>query len=111
MINKRLKSARLEKNLTQERLSELLGLDSGGGGSRIAHYESGRYEPSFQLVKTMSQILDVPEYYFYIENDNEASFLLQRFRIERMSKKDKNYDSLFLELENIIKQIQSKIQS
>lgn len=50
-----LKSARLAKGLTQMELSKLAGL----GRSAIGMYESGKREPSFELLSTLSGILDV----------------------------------------------------
>lgn len=50
-----LKSARLAKGLTQMELSRLAGL----GRSAIGMYESGKREPSFELLSTLSSILDV----------------------------------------------------
>ena len=44
-IGKRIKQLRIEKNLTQERLSEIVGI----GPSHMSHIESGTTVPSFEV--------------------------------------------------------------
>lgn len=101
MNPKRLREARKKAGLTQEKLAEYLNIEGVGASTRIANYESGRYEPTFEMMQKVSNILNVPEYYFYIMDDNEASLLLDRFR-----EKSDNY--IFNENINILKDILTK---
>lgn len=101
MNPKRLREARKKAGLTQEKLAEYLNIEEVGASTRIANYESGRYEPTFEMMQKVSNILNVPEYYFYIMDDNEASLLLDRFR-----EKSDNY--IFNENINILKDILTK---
>lgn len=72
MIPYRLKSARNKAKLTQEKLGVLAGLDESTARSRVSQYESGTYSPNFDMVCQFARVLNVPECYFYIINDEFA---------------------------------------
>ncbi len=58
MVPKRLKEARMEAGLSQEKLSQLLGVAEGiNTRSRFSSYEVGRTEPPFKLVKKSQNFL------------------------------------------------------
>ena len=80
MVPKRLKEARVKRGYTQERLGVLSGIDESTAYSRLSHYENGTHKPSFDLICTFSRILDVPECYFYILNDDFAEKVLVLYR-------------------------------
>ena len=80
MIPKRLKEARLNKGLTQEKLGVLAGIDESTAYSRLSHYEKGTHRPSFEMMCSFSRILHVPECYFYILDDEFAGEVLMLFR-------------------------------
>lgn len=103
MYPKRLKEARKKARLTQEKLAEYLGIEGVGASTRIANYESGRYEPTFETMQKIAKLLDVPEYYFYVFDDVEASLLLERFR-------GKSVKTLSDESINLLKEIELKIK-
>jgi transcriptional regulator with XRE-family HTH domain len=103
MNPKRLKEARKKAGLTQEKLAEYLDIEGVGASTRIANYESGRYAPTFETMQKIAKLLDVPEYYFYILDDNEASLLLDRFR-------GKSGKSLSNENVNLLKDIENKLR-
>jgi len=81
MIGKRLREARQKKEMTQKSLADELGIEGLGSASRIAGYEHDRNEPPVALTRAIAKILDVPEYYFYILDDNEAAQLLYRYHL------------------------------
>ncbi|PKT12214.1 transcriptional regulator [Klebsiella pneumoniae] len=72
MIPKRLKDARLRAGLTQEKLGVMAGIEEATAYSRLSHYESGTHKPSFELVCSFAKVLDVPECYFYTDDDEYA---------------------------------------
>lgn len=109
MNPKRLKDARKKAGLTQEKLAEYLDIDGVGASTRIANYESGRYEPPFEMMKKVAKLLDVPEYYFYIVNDEEASQLLERFRGELGKNLSRESVNLLKEIENKLKKINDNL--
>lgn len=53
-IGQRIKAKRIEKGLTQEKLSELVGI----GPSHMSHIESGSTVPSFEVFITLLNALD-----------------------------------------------------
>lgn len=71
-IPERLKQARTRKDMTQQKLGELLGLDPNNASARMNQYERGKHSPDFTTIRRVSEILDVPVAYFYCEDDVEA---------------------------------------
>ena len=53
-IGQRIKQKRVEKKLTQERLSELIGV----GPSHMSHLESGKTVPSMEVFITLCNVLE-----------------------------------------------------
>lgn len=53
-IGKRIKQKRVEKGLTQDKLSELVGI----GASHMSHLESGNTVPSFEVFVSILNALD-----------------------------------------------------
>ncbi|EOO7996184.1 helix-turn-helix transcriptional regulator, partial [Escherichia coli] len=50
MIPKRLKEAREAANFSQEKLAQLVDIESVNSRSRISNYESGRFTPPFEFI-------------------------------------------------------------
>lgn len=55
--------------------------------SRLSHDEKGTHKPSFELVCEFARVLNVPECYFYIIDDQFAEDVLKLY-IERFGKKE-----------------------
>ncbi|HFO0264086.1 TPA: helix-turn-helix transcriptional regulator [Serratia marcescens] len=108
MIGKRLKEARLSKNLTQWQVAELIGVEGTGANTRIAHYETERYSPSFPVARQLAKVLSVPEYYFYIVDDIEAQLLLERYRTNQAKGKTTSH-MLIYELEDILQLLKKRL--
>ncbi|EOQ0336332.1 helix-turn-helix transcriptional regulator, partial [Escherichia coli] len=51
MIPKRLKEAREAANFSQEKLAQLVDIESVNSRSRISNYESGRFTPPFEFIQ------------------------------------------------------------
>lgn len=80
MITKRLKSARIRAGLTQEQLGVLAGIDESTARGRISSYETGAYRPVFEIMCQIGKVLNVPECYFYIVDDQFAEEVLELFQ-------------------------------
>ncbi|EDW8942694.1 helix-turn-helix transcriptional regulator [Salmonella enterica subsp. enterica] len=80
MIPKRLKEAREAANFSQEKLAQLVDIESVNSRSRISNYENGRFTPSFEFIQKVAKILDYPEGYFYTSDDNFAELILSIHR-------------------------------
>lgn len=80
MVPKRLREARIASGLSQEKLAELVGIDGLSTRSRLSNYEVGRFTPPFDLILRIAKILNYPEYYFYIIDDDVAKMLLDHYR-------------------------------
>ncbi|MCL2309023.1 MAG: helix-turn-helix domain-containing protein [Proteobacteria bacterium] len=75
VFSKRLKEARCEAGLSQERLGVLAGIDEMSASARMNQYERGKHEPDFSMVGRIARALNMPVSYFYAENDEEAKLL------------------------------------
>lgn len=94
MVPKRLKEARTEAGLSQEKLSRLLSLEEGvNTRSRFSSYEVGRTEPPFSLMKRIAELLDYPVNYFYTEEDEFAKAVLEFHRKRTSPELNPNYSS------------------
>jgi transcriptional regulator with XRE-family HTH domain len=84
---KRLKEARTQAGLSQERLGVLADIDEMSASARMNQYERGKHEPDFSMVERLAKVLTVPESYFYAKDD-DAAWLLIKFH--RMSAADRD---------------------
>ena len=62
LLGKRIKEIRIQKNLTQEQLSELTNI----GASRRSKIESGIYHPADDNLEKIAQALDIEPYKLYM---------------------------------------------
>ncbi|WP_039912991.1 helix-turn-helix domain-containing protein [Cellvibrio mixtus] len=86
IFSKRLKAARQEAALSQERLGILAGIDEMSASARMNQYEKGKHEPDFSMVERLAKVLNVPEAYFYAKDDDIASIAVQIHRINKDKK-------------------------
>ncbi|WP_274851625.1 helix-turn-helix transcriptional regulator [Serratia marcescens] len=84
MVPQRLKNARLRAGYTQEKLGVLAGIDEATARSRISQYESGTYTPAFTTMCALARVLNVPECYFYILDEEFAKKVLGLYDTESM---------------------------
>ncbi|MEH0833908.1 helix-turn-helix domain-containing protein [Pectobacterium cacticida] len=80
MLPVRLKSARLNARLTQEKLGILAGIEEETARSRVSQYENGIHRPTFETMCAFAKVLNVPEGYFYTVDDKFAEILLDIYR-------------------------------
>lgn len=84
MVPQRLKNARLRAGYTQEKLGVLAGIDEATARSRISQYESGTYTPAFTTMCALARVLNVPECYFYILDEEFAEKVLGLYDTKSM---------------------------
>ena len=76
VVGDRLKQARLEAGLSQERLGVLAGIDEMSASARMNQYERGVHTPGYPMVEQFAKALDMPVEYFYAKEDKTADLLL-----------------------------------
>jgi transcriptional regulator with XRE-family HTH domain len=84
---KRLKEARTEAGLSQERLGVLAGIEEMSASARMNQYERGKHEPDFSMVERIAGVLHIPTAYFYAVEDETARLILA---FGRLSKRDRS---------------------
>lgn len=80
MLPVRLKTARLHARLTQETLGVLAGIEEETARSRVSQYEGGIHRPTFEMMCAFAKVLNVPECYFYVVNDDFAEIILKLYQ-------------------------------
>lgn len=80
MVPKRLKEAREAFGYSQEKLAQLVDIETVNARSRISNYESGRFAPSFEFVSKVADLLGYPVGYFYTADDAFAEMMLKLFK-------------------------------
>ncbi|HCB1501139.1 TPA: helix-turn-helix transcriptional regulator [Klebsiella michiganensis] len=90
---KRLKEARLAAGLSQKKLGIAAGIDEFVASTRINRYEKGVHEADIHTAQKLAQTLNVPLAYFYVENDQLATIVMD---FDKLSEED---------IENIIVKI------
>ncbi|EAM3017336.1 helix-turn-helix transcriptional regulator [Salmonella enterica] len=92
---KRLKEARLAAGFSQKKLGIAAGIDEFVASTRINRYEKGVHEADIQTAQKLAETLNVPLAYFYVENDQLATIVM-------------NFDKLSSgDIENIIASIKN----
>ncbi|OKP24231.1 helix-turn-helix domain-containing protein [Serratia fonticola] len=76
MLSKRLKEARLNAGLSQEKLGILAGIDEASASARMNQYEKGKHTPDFEMACSLARVLKIPENYFYTKDDMMAKMIL-----------------------------------
>lgn len=98
ILGKRLKELRKQKNFTQDKFSELLGIDS----KHLSRIECGKTQPSLNLIKNAAKIFDIELFEIFETNhiDNEENLI---FKINNILKKT-NLENLKI-IYKIVKEI------
>lgn len=95
---RRLKEARLAAGLSQKKLGIAAGIDEFVASTRINRYEKGVHEADIHTAQKLAQTLNVPLAYFYVENDQLATIVMN---FDKLSEED---------IENIIANIKNHNQ-
>ncbi len=83
VVAKRLREARTQAGLSQERLGVLAGIDEMSASARMNQYERGKHAPDFGTVVRIAAVLNVPPAYFYAVTAGEAHLLVKFHRMTR----------------------------
>ena len=70
LLGKRIQSVRKAKNFTQDKLAELIGVETPS----ISYIETGKYSPSAETLQKLSAVLNVEPwelYYFNVLSEDE----------------------------------------
>lgn len=96
LLGKKIQSIRKAKGLTQERLAELIDIETPS----LSYLETGKYAPSVETLQKLSKVLNVKpwEFYFFTELSDEDK------KNELKKALDEN-PKLFLMLYNFYKSI------
>lgn len=84
---KRLKEARQNAGLSQERLGIEAGLEEASASTRMNRYELGKRAPDIELVERLAKVLNLPVSYFYATDDEEAWLLVTLHRMKPAERK------------------------
>lgn len=68
-VSKRIKELRDLKGWSQTKLGVEIGLDESTASARINRYERGVHVPNYSTLKRLGEVLGVPAYYFWVEDD------------------------------------------
>ena len=83
ILAKRLRQARVELGLPQDKLGVLIGLDEECSSARISRYESGKHQPPLKTVQLLAQKLGVPTAYLFCDDDLLAEAILKLARLSK----------------------------
>lgn len=72
---KRLKQARVEKNISQKKLGLMARIEECSASARMNQYETGKHAPNYSSLKRIAEVLNVPPAYFYAEEDELAELI------------------------------------
>lgn len=81
IFSKRLKAARAEAGISQERLGIEAGIDPGSASARMNQYEKDKHAPNATTVVQIAAVLNLPTSYFYSDDDGEAEILKKFHRM------------------------------
>lgn len=75
VFSRRLRQARQRRDLSQDRLGVLAGLEESSSSARMSRYESGIHEPALQFAEAIAKVLGVSAAYFYCSDDRLADII------------------------------------
>ncbi len=75
LFGRRLREARLQAEIAQDKLGVMIGLDESCSSARMSRYENGIHSPSFSTVERIAKVLNLPAAYFYCSDDALADII------------------------------------
>lgn len=87
LFGRRLRSARRQADIPQDKLGVQIGLDEHTASARISRYETGVHEPPFEIAQKLAKALRVPSAYFYCEDEDLAELVLAWGRLSKPERK------------------------
>jgi len=70
VVSRRLRQARQSRDLPQDRLGVMAGLEESSSSARMS-----RYEPTYQFVEAIAKVLGISAAYFYCADDRLAEII------------------------------------
>lgn len=86
-LPKRLKDARLQAGLTQQKLGVLAGIDESSASPRINQYERGKHVPDYQTAQKLMNVIGIPVAYLYAYDDDLAELIMLFSKMPKNRKK------------------------
>ncbi|MDP3333219.1 MAG: helix-turn-helix transcriptional regulator [Methylococcaceae bacterium] len=80
LFGRRLREARLQFGIPQDKLGVMIGLDESCSSARMSRYESGVHEPPFKTIEKIALALKLPTAYFFCEDDRLAK-IINRYQL------------------------------
>jgi transcriptional regulator with XRE-family HTH domain len=87
LFGRRLRGARVQAEIPQDKLGVQIGLDEHTASARISRYETGVHEPSFEVARKLANALQLPTAYFYCEDDDLAELVLAWGHLRKSERK------------------------
>ncbi|MBK3812772.1 helix-turn-helix domain-containing protein [Paraburkholderia nemoris] len=87
LFGRRLRDARRQADIPQDRLGIQIGLDEHTASARMSRYETGVHEPAFEIAVKLAKALHLPAAYFYCEDDDLADLVLAWGRLPKSERK------------------------
>lgn len=84
----RLRQARENLGLPQDKLGVMIGLDESCSSARISRYETGVHQPAFEIACKLAHVLGVNVAYFYCEDDWVANVVLQLQKLTQSQREE-----------------------
>jgi len=75
LFSRRLREARLQFGIPQDKLGVMIGLDESCSSARMSRYENGIHEPPFKTIEKIASALKLPTAYFFCEDDKLAKII------------------------------------
>lgn len=75
LFGRRLREARLQFGMPQDKLGVMIGLDESCSSARMSRYENGIHEPPFKTIEKIALALKLPTAYFFCEDDRLANII------------------------------------
>lgn len=72
----RLRQARMQVGIPQDKLGVAIGLDETTASARISRYETGIHAAPYNLAAKMAQVLDIPTAFLFCDDDDLANVIL-----------------------------------
>lgn len=88
IFQRRLRSARERRELSQKQLGILAGLDPFVASTRVNRYELGVHKPDLATVNRLADVLGVPTAYFFADDDRLARMILAFNQLPASQKDD-----------------------
>jgi transcriptional regulator with XRE-family HTH domain len=107
-FGQRLAIARKEKNLSQRELSKLLGKTF----SIISKYERDEVNPSLEMIKHFSSVLNVPVFYL-VDDSGEYNLLKNKDMIQRLKEietiPEKDQEHIFYAFDSMLRDVKARL--